>query len=126
MASKHEIIKWSVISDWSKEGKGRLYCMNQGMATPLHGDQPIWFGPLKRKFKGFSDTFGFTFDYKDDWIVGTSRIPVFTAIEIKTKNDTVKKAQKDFLSFVKSIGGQAYIAWETDNDKGYFLQEWTG
>lgn len=122
MASKHEVIKWSLISDWSKEGKGRLYCMNQGLATPLHGDQPIWFGPLKRKFKGFSDTFGFTFYPATD--KREVSFPVFTVVEIKTKNDTVKKAQKDFLSFVKSIGGYAYIAWEADNDKGYFLQEW--
>lgn len=131
MASKHEKIVLSVIRDWSVDKKGRLYKMTQGRAVPLNADHPIDFGPLKG-LKGFPDIFGFTHrkvvypptcpgEVKDFEI-----LPVFTVIEVKTKTDRIRPAQKDFLSFVKSIGGHAYIAWEADNDKGYFLQEWTG
>lgn len=115
MASKHQAIQTKVGIDWSVEGRGRLYNCSQGMATPIGADNPVWFGPLTRKFKGFSDKFGFEY---------VNGIPVFCVVEIKTKKDRVRPAQKDFLNFVKSIGGQAYIAWEADNDKGYYLQEW--
>lgn len=120
MSSRHEVIKWKLISDWSVEKRGRLYCMNQGMATPLHGENPIWFGPLKRKFKGFSDTFGFEYENSKMGM----RLPVFTVIEVKTRNDDLSKDQRDFLDYIKSTGGNAYVAWEADNEKGYHLQEW--
>ena len=122
MASKHEIIKWKVITDWSVQRKGRLYCMNQGLATPIYGDTPLWFGPLKRKFKGFSDLFGFSFYSESD--NHEVIFPVFTVIEVKTKNDTLSKEQKLFLTYIKSIGGFAYVAWESENEKGYTLEEW--
>lgn len=119
MASVHEVIKWKLISDWSVEKRGRLYCMNQGMATPLHGENPIWFGPLKRKFRGFPDTFGFSWVKFDG-----KRVPVFTGIEVKTRNDDLSKDQKDKLTMIVNFGGFAYVAWEADNEKGYYLQEW--
>lgn len=120
MASKHETIKWQVISDWSVDGRGRLYCMNQGMAIPIHGDNPIWFGPLKRTFKGFPDLFGFEYGgWADD-------VPIFTLIEVKTKAyPRLSKHQKLVMNFIKSIGGRCYVAMEADNEKGYTLKEWT-
>jgi len=120
MADLHEEIKWKVISEWSVKDRGRLYCMNQGMATPLNGNHPIWFGPLKRKFKGFPDLFGFAFDEE----IGM-RSPIFTVIEVKTKSySTLSKHQKIFMKYIISIGGRAYVAMEDDSEKGYSLKEW--
>lgn len=121
MADLHETIKWKVISEWSVTGRGRLYCMNQGMATPLNGNHPIWFGPLKRKFKGFPDLFGFEFEVSGD----SQKFPVFTVIEVKTKSyPTLSKNQKEFMKYIVSIGGRAYVAMEDDSEKGYSLKEW--
>ena len=122
MASLHETIKWQVISDWSVKDRGRLYCMNQGMAVPINGDNPIWFGPLKRKFKGFPDLFGF------ELVVDFSHlkpVPIFTVIEVKTKAYSKLSAnQKRFMEYIESIGGRCYVAMEADNEKGYTLKEW--
>ncbi len=136
MASKHEVIKWAVITDWSLQRKGRLYCMTQGLAYPVTRDDkgntvpaefPLWFGPLKRKFKGFPDTFGFEFcdyHYYDNYQYKEIRVPVFTVVEMKTKNDSLRPGQKDYLNYCVSIGGRAYVAREVDS--GYELVEWEG
>ena len=113
MADKHEQIKWQLITDWSVQGKGRLYCMNQGMAIPLQGETPIWFGPLKRKFKGFTDTFGY------EKING---LPIYAVVEVKTlAYPKLSKDQKLYMNHVKKEGGKAYIAMETK--EGYELKE---
>lgn len=130
MASKHEQIKWNLITDWSQKGRGRLYCMNQGMATPLDGDNPIWFGPLKMKFKGFPDLVGFEFKTvkypptTEDEIWDSETFPIYTVIEVKTKAyPTLSAAQKRYMNYAVSIGARAYVAMETDD--GYELRPWT-
>lgn len=124
MASKHEAIVWAVISDWTAQGRGRLYKMTQGLAVPVGRDTPIWFGPLKRKFKGFPDLFGF------EHISPTAfpaTMPIFTIIEVKTAGDRIKPEQRDYLNFAITQGIRAYVARE-DNEQasGYRLEEWTG
>lgn len=120
MASKHELIKWAVIKEWTETGRGRLYCMNQGLATPFNGTSPIWFGPLKRKFKGFPDTFGF--DRENNF-----EVPVYCVLEVKTiGHPKLSKEQKMYLNYVISIGGRAYVAMEDRSEKGYFIKEWEG
>jgi len=158
VADRHELIKWSVITEWSASGKGRLYCMNQGLAVawkdfehaleiaikaksfkPLKSLFPIWFGPLKIRFKGFSDLFGFEYFYKCTItkVIDCDRnchlceyskkLPIFTAIEVKTKAyPYLSKEQKRFLNFIISIGGMAYIAMEDNSEKGYYIKEWQG
>lgn len=118
MSTVHENLKWTVISDWTAQKRGRLYCMNQGLAFPARcvngnmvpSDTPLWFGPLKRKFKGFPDTFGF------ELVDGT---PVFCTVEVKTKNDDLSPDQKAVTSYLVSQGVHCYLAKETDD--GYKL-----
>lgn len=128
MGSRHEVIKWTLISDWSVAGRGRLFCMNQGMAVPIGRDNPIWFGPLKRKFKGFPDLFGFELIEEEirpiQYVVDRKTYPIFTLIEVKTRNDTIKKHQRRFLTECLRFGIRVYIAWEADNESGYELKEW--
>ena len=129
MASNHEVIKWKVITDWTKSKRGRLYCCNQGMATPIDREHPIWFGPLKRNFKGFPDLFGF------------NKIPLagprFCTVEVKTKAyPTISEAQKRVMTeLIKSFGVDCYIAKEfeeryklylfipDESKRGYRLEE---
>lgn len=88
--------------------------MNQGMATPLNGNSPIWFGPLKRKFKGFPDIFGY------ERINGK---PIYTVIEVKTKSySKLSKEQKLYFNHIVEEGGRAYIAMESSD--GYILKEY--
>ena len=128
MAGRHEHIKWCVIRNWSEKQRGRLYCMNQGMAIPINGDNPIWFGPLKRKFKGFPDLFGFekcTFYYYDNYQYRKIIVPVFTVIEVKVPPDTVRPVQKAVISALVKFGCRAYIAIADDiTDDGYILRDW--
>ena len=121
MAGKHEVIVEQVITSFSMERRGRLYKMKQGLAIPWKNYQagifiPIWFGPLIQKFKGFSDIFGFefmTYSVYDLYQYKEVKVPVFCAIEVKTKNDRVRPEQKDFLNYVVQIGGRAYVARES-------------
>jgi hypothetical protein len=131
VAGNHEAIKWQVISDWTTSGRGRLYCMNQGMATPVHGDNPIWFGPLKQKFKGFPDLFGFELIEEEirpiGYVVDRRTYPIFTVIEVKTANDRIKPKQRDFMNWAVSQGIRAYVAWEVASPDGkvcYELKQW--
>jgi len=130
MASKHEALKWKVISDWSVSGRGRLYCMNQGMAYPMRKDEagnnvpadfPLWFGPLKRKFKGFPDTFGFEFVEID---FSGPDVPVYCVVEVKLKKDRLSEHQKAYLDYCVQIGARAYVAKEDDTAAGYSLESW--
>lgn len=119
MADTHTWIERQVILDWTRNKRGRLYRMKQGLAVPIGGKNPVWFGPLNRHFKGFSDLFGFTVAYM---FSEQCPVPIFTAVEVKTKNDKVRPAQKDFLDYIVSVGGLAYIAREADT--GYDLIPW--
>lgn len=135
MSNRHECIKWEVISDWTKQNRGRLYCMNQGLAIPwAEYDRavqeakrgffkkilsliPRWFGPLKRKFKGFPDTFGFEF---------VNGLPIFCVVEIKTRNDSLSKHQRRVMGWLNSVGVRCYVAKENQNDNGYTIKRWNG
>ena len=131
MAGKHEVIVEQVIMSFSLEKRGRLYKMKQGLAIPWKNYQagifiPVWFGPLTQKFKGFSDIFGFefmTYSVYDLYQYKEVKVPVFCAIEVKTKAySKLSDGQKDFLNYIVQIGGRAYVARETDS--GYDLIEW--
>ena len=129
MADRHEQIKWDVIKLWTEEKRGRLYCVNQGMATPLNGNHPIWFGPLKRVFKGMPDTMGFEYmtvykNKKPD--TKSIRVPVFCVVEIKTRNDNLSVHQKRVIRFLVSIGALCYVAKENKDDDDYTLKRWEG
>lgn len=152
MADRHELIKWKVITDWTAQGRGRLYCMNQGLAFPARKDNngntvparfPIWFGPLKRKFKGFPDTFGFEFNYEcgykkrhpthfidcDSECHNCNEADVFTnfcTVEVKTIGDIVRPDQRRVMNELKKMGVRCYVAWEVDGDELYRLEVWEG
>lgn len=131
MANSHESIKWKLITYWTESGRGRLYCMNQGLAFPAREDGngnikpakfPLWFGPLKRKFKGFSDTFGF--EYYSFGHMSYETVPCFCTVEVKTKNDDLSKDQIRVMTFLKSVGVRCYVAREAeDGAPEYFLEE---
>ena len=143
MASAHESIKWKVIQDWTTQGKGRLYCCNQALAIPWEDfkkgiEHPKWFGPLKRKFKGFPDTFGFermelTKDYaglygndkRDD--AGDFEFPIFCTVEVKTIDDDLSADQIKTITALKAMGVRCYIAKETEaGAPEYELKEFEG
>ena len=119
MGSKHEVITAQVAIDFSVQKRGRLYDARQGLAVPINGDVPMWFGPMPRKFKGFPDKFGFEF---------IDGVPVFCVVEVKTiAYSTLSKEQKIYMSYIKSIGGFAYIAMESRKEgELYFLKEFEG
>lgn len=119
MANKHEIIVQAVISDWSVQGRGRLYTMQQGLMTPWGSDNPIWIGPYPgKREKGFPDIFGFEFaEYEID------KTPIYTVVEVKTiVYPTLTKKQKMYLDYVIHIKGQAYVARESGDS--YVLNSW--
>jgi hypothetical protein len=107
MAEKHENIKRQVQIDWSKSGRGRLYPNNTGSA--FRYKKLIKYGLEK----GSSDLIGY------EWI---DNIAVFASVEIKTKKDTVKPEQKNWLNRVTQHGGRAYIIRETKD--GYKEKLW--
>jgi len=117
MATKHEIIKDLVIQDWTQEGRGRLFNSAQGMAVPIHGKNPVWFGPMSRKAsKGWPDLYGY------EWINGT---PVFCTVEVKTINDGVKPDQKKKMNILTRHGCRCYVAQERE-EGGYLLIRYEG
>lgn len=141
MSSRHEAIKWKVLADWTKQRRGRLYCMNQGLAYPVRktqsgdmipGPHPLWFGPLKMKFKGFPDNFGFETEIFYDYPVtgAVRKVPIFCTVEVKTINDDLSADQKRVMRFLISVGVRCYIAKETkdstDEAVDYELTRWEG
>lgn len=103
--------------------------MTQGLAVPVGRETPIWFGPLKQKFKGFPDLFGFEVFRTEisgpfNTVLGIRDTPVFTVVEVKTKNDRVKPAQRRYLDWAVTQGIGAYVAIEDDSEAGYELKEW--
>lgn len=114
MSSKHEAIKKQVMIDWSVSNRGRLWSNSQYSGKV--GNQYVKAG----MGKGTSDLIGFELLNIG---VNVGSIPYFCAIEVKTKAaPIIKPAQKDFLNYISSVGGMAYIAMETD--EGYMLEEW--
>ena len=116
LASKHEAILWSVISDWTAQRRGRLYKMTQGLAVPVNGETPIWFGPLKRKFKGFPDLFGFEIERVGVDFAFLQDVPVFCVVEVKTSGDRIKPNQKIYLNWAITQGIRAYVAREAPEE----------
>ena len=129
MASKHEIIVRAVIVSWSVESRGRLYTMQQGLATPWGSENPVWFGPYPgKRTKGFPDIFGFefqSFSVYDNYQYKEVRVPVYCVVEVKTiAYPKLTPQQKNYLNYAVSVGGRAYVAMEDDSKKGYNLTEW--
>lgn len=124
MASAHESIKWKVIQDWTTQGKGRLYCCNQGLAIPWEDfkkgiEHPKWFGPLKRKNKGYPDTYGF------ERVDGKC---IYCVVEVKTLGyPNLSKEQRRVMSALSAMGVRCYIAKETEaGAPEYELKEFEG
>lgn len=100
--------------DWSKNNRGRLFKNHVGTAF-LYAGKKISYG----LGKGTSDLIGF--EYIKIHELNTA--PVFCAVEIKTvASPRLTSLQKNFLNYIKSIGGRAYIARE--NDENYSLSEY--
>lgn len=120
MSITHEKIKKQVMIDWSISNRGRLWSNSQYSGKV--GNQYVKAG----MGKGTSDLIGFEFKICDvitNGEVKYSETPIFCAIEVKTKAaPTIKPSQKDFLNYISSVGGMAYIAMETG--EGYKLEEW--
>jgi hypothetical protein len=113
MSSTHEAIKKQVMIDWSVGNSGRLWSNSQYSGKV--GNQYVKAG----MGKGTSDLIGFEFIENGEGYIE----PIFCAIEVKTKaSPIIKPEQKDFLNYISSVGGMAYIAMETDD--GYSLEEW--
>lgn len=72
--------------------------------------------------EGFPDTVGFSVVEITPEMVG-ERIPVFTAIELKTKNDRLRPAQKRFLEGFRNHGTIAGVARAVE-DVGRLIREW--
>lgn len=70
---------------------------------------------------GSSDHVGWTPVIITPEMVGTT-VALFTAVEEKTLNDTLKSDQRNFLDQVHRAGGLAFVARETKD--GPVLNEW--
>lgn len=123
MATTHEIIIRKVVTSWSVDKRGRLYSMRQGLAVPIGCENPVWYGPYPgSRQKGFPDIFGFEFLYRPQTL---KPLPVYCVIEVKTKaHPKISDEQKNYLTYVDSIGGNPYVAMEDDNEEGYILYRW--
>ena len=104
---------------WTKKGWGRMFRNFVGLAwtgklidksrgrTTLLGGSPIKAGLTD----GASDCIGWTSRLIRQDDVGR-RIAVFTAVEGKSKGDTISIEQRKFLRAVKEAGGVARVARE--------------
>jgi len=94
--------------------------------TPWGSDNPIWIGPYPgKRTKGFPDIFGFEFvTIPHEYPGAFNTLPIYCVVEVKTKGDTLKQGQKNYLNYAVSIGGRGYVAMEDDSRKGYNLTEW--
>jgi hypothetical protein len=99
--------------------------MRQGLAVPVNGEHPLWFGPLKRNFKGFSDLFGFEVQEMETTSFDLEYLPIFTVVEVKTPGDRIRPEQRRFLDSMTGFECNAYVAVAEDRlDLGYILYEW--
>ena len=132
MADRHQIICDAVGVEWTKKKRGRLYNSSQGLAIPwsdyLAGIFiPKWFGPLKRRFKGFPDKFGFEYVYVGiEGEQDEATFPVFCTVEVKTRNDSLSVHQKRIMKMLVSFGVHCYVAKENKNDDDYTIVRWEG
>jgi hypothetical protein len=96
----------------SKMG-ARLFKNVRGLFKSLDGIRKILAGLLT---PGASDLIGFKTVIITPEMVG-QKIAVFTAIEIKSKSDTVKKQQREFIEFVRAGGGIAGVSRSLEDTK---------
>ena len=129
MADRHQIIVDAVGVEWTSTQRGRLYNSPQGLAVPIGATHPIWYGPLKRRFRGFPDKFGFEYAiYYTAPNKGAIKIkvPVFCTVEIKTRGDSLSVHQKRIMKMLVSFGVRCYVAKENKNDDDYTIVRWEG
>ncbi|MEO5368507.1 MAG: VRR-NUC domain-containing protein [Magnetococcus sp. DMHC-1] len=72
---------------------------------------------------GSSDVVGFKSVEVSEEMTGT-KIAVFTAIEIKTDNDTIKEHQSNFLKIIGNMGGVALIGRDVETVKEH-IELWS-
>ena len=93
--------------------RGRLLRNNVG-ATKI-GNRFIKYG----LGKGSSDLIGWTTIEITEDMVG-QKVAVFTAVELKTKNDTSSPEQRNFVEQVHKAGGLAGIVYNEEEYKKIF------
>jgi hypothetical protein len=71
---------------------------------------------------GSSDLVGFTRVKITQDMVGKI-LPIFTVMEVKTENDTLKPDQKTFIDVVKGAGGLAGVARSPEDAKRIISQD---
>lgn len=81
----------------------------------VYSAQAVSFGiPGKKEGYGGTDLIGWTI---------VNDLPVFTAIEIKTGKDVLKKNQVNFKNMIENINGIYFLARECPNCKGEGCKE---
>ena len=86
----------------------RLFRFQSGVFFSKNG------APIRVGTPGMSDLMGWTTVKVTRDMVGKD-IAIFTAIELKTQNARATKAQKAFVSLVRSHGGISAIAYNWDD-----------
>jgi hypothetical protein len=123
MAKRHEEIIDHVMLKWTKDQRGILFKMKQGIAVPYSlckrcdgkkKPPPVDFGECN----GFSDLFGM------ENAKGMVMPPVPCFIEVKAIGDKLSKDQIIFLNGMKRQRCNCYVAQEQD-DHSISLIDWT-
>ena len=94
----------------------------QGQANKLQNGDVLIKYPRRINFglmKGSSDLIGWTTIEITADMVG-QKVAVFTAVELKTKNDTSSPEQRNFVEQVHKAGGLAGIVYNEEQYKKIF------
>lgn len=106
----------------ASKGGDRLFRNNVGSAWTgktnkladgrllIENPRPVTFGLCK----GSSDLVGWTLVKVTEDMVGKT-VPVFTACEVKFGKGKPTTEQKNFVKYIRSIGGLATVAWSFDD-----------
>ncbi len=111
MGSKHTAIIHQVLIDWTANARGTLW-QNPQIRVPL-GDGKKW--TRAGMGDGTADIIGIENVAVPVWGIQYGEIEeygVFTAIEVKTHGDWLKKRQQAHLTVVTEYAGRYYLALE--------------
>jgi len=110
----------------SQRREGKLFRVNVGQAWTGNEIRQMEYGAIlirdARPFKtglprGFSDLFGYTMVEVTEDMIG-QKLPVFTAIEVKTEHGRVSDSQQQFLDIVGTDGAICGVARSVDDALG--------